>query len=179
MAYQVPVWLRGRNLTQVLITFFTADALGNLNVSTSVTGNTVNSVSGYVDAVRFRSTPAQEMIQSVDQGNANYEILYEDYMMELTEILTAEVGFRQPVLPAGYAFDNTFNFSGVSPQGNGTIGYDFWECIFARGGQAWGLVGKRGEYEDGVTAFGKNVVRQTIRPIGISPAFNPSGTLSP
>ena len=176
---QVPIWLRGRNLTSVLITFFVADASGNLSAYTGVTGNQVNSVSGYVDAVRFRSTPAQEMIQSVDQGNANYEILYEDFTMELTEILTAETSFRQPVLPSGYAFNNTFVFSGAAPQGNVTIGFDFWELIFARGGQAWGMVGKRGEYEDGVTAFGKNVVRQTLRPIGISPSFNPAGTLSP
>ena len=110
MPYQVPIWLRGRNLTSVLITFFVADGEGNLSAATSVTGATVNSVSGYVDAVRFRSMPSQEMIQSVDQGNANYEILYEDYSMEITEILTAEIGFRQPVLPAGYAYNNSFSF---------------------------------------------------------------------
>jgi len=153
----VPRWVLGRHLTAITVTPLVRDAQGTLTITTlgTVLGRSAQSataaksLSGYVDGVRFGSRPAQDLIMPIDQTVANYEIMYDDFDLQLIEILhiktTGSAGYA-PILP--YLAAN----------------YEYFLVSFTRGGQTWDCYFKRGDFTDGVQGFGKNSVGLSMRP---------------
>lgn len=154
----VPSWVLGRHLTVMTYTPLSKDSNGTLSITTvgttaaglsSQNATAAKSLKGYIDGVRFINTPAMDMIMSIDTTVANYEILYDDYELQLIEILhqkvTGSAGYT-PILPYMAA------------------AFEFGKIDFTRGGQAWSVYMKRGQYTDGVQGFGKNSVGLNMRP---------------
>lgn len=146
---QVPFWLLGQGLTAITVTPLVSDAQGTLtttNVGTTAgfssgSATAAKSLSGRIDGVNIVINPYREMIMSLDGTMANYELIYDDFDLQLVEILskkTTGTGGYAPILPYMAATFARF-----------LIG-------FTRGGQPWSCYGIRGRLTDGVQNYGKN-----------------------
>lgn len=140
MADQIKGWAKGKHLTAVTVVGFTEGADNILTAASTA------SLSGIVDYFRFRSDPHHEMITSVDDTQANYEITLEDSEVQLGEILRNKVIGVVSQLPTFMSLYDRFRIT----------------CI--RAGQTYAFWTTRGSFSDGITSFGKNTCEATFRP---------------
>lgn len=161
----VPMWVLGKHLTAITVQPCSRAADGTLTVLTAGSGGDSGmvyptSMKGYIDYVRLSTDPMHDMIQAVDRSVAHYEITLEDYMVTLGEILHQKItGGWRPLLPT---------INGL---------YDHMKVVFTRGGQSYTFFGKRGSFNDGVQAYGKNTCELTLKSIDVGANLPLSGTM--
>ena len=122
-------FLVGRNTTVITITAQDISALGVLTDTVNATGQLT---SGRCDGIRIVNRNNVEMIMSIDDTITNHVSLYQDYSIELTEILVQKVGAGglpqtsssyEPILP--YLFNKL---------ASGTSTYEYFKITITKGG---------------------------------------------
>lgn len=131
-------FLLGRHLTSVVVKGLTRAADGTLAVAVSKT------VSALTTELDFQADPTHEDIGPVNVTGANNVITTDDSTLNLSVLLLA---------------------SGENPLASLYGSYDYFECIWTRGGQAYDYLCVRGAFGDTINSRGANFQRMTFRRI--------------
>ena len=143
MANQIPPWLTGLAVTNIVITPLTVNADGTFTLGT------VQSLSGHLDEIVLEQYNLLENITPLDSRQDNEVIIGSGTTIQLVEILARSSG----------------NF--LSAAGNG---FDYIQATFARGGSTYtGTFVVKG-YKETIRR-GKSVGIMAMSPCGIGVAY--------
>lgn len=141
-------WLVGKNLTTITIAPCTVAADGVITVGTA------KSLAGRCEGVSIRARAVTDQIMSVDDVIANNVVLYEDYEINIREILTQKTALSgnnyEPVLPLQY------------------YTADIFKIIAIKGGKTWTVYGIRSQLDDTHEGMGKQTSSMTLLPVNVN-----------
>lgn len=136
-----PNYLRGRDLTAVVLIGQTIGSNGTFTAGTSYTLTSV------VDGYDFNSDPVLENLSAVNATAANNVPSEEDSSITVREILRKGDTTASPTCLLN-AFARL---------------YDYGQLVVTRGGLTKTFMGSRGSFTEGVNSKGKNTANLTLR----------------
>lgn len=138
------VWVLGRDLTA--LTVFTG-ARAATGVITWTAATLLSGIMlGQADYIRVSDERLLEMICSVDDQYAHYEVTLQDSSLVVGEILSKKTGGGSILAAVAQAAQ-------------------FVKVVFIRGLGTYTYEGTIQGFNDGVVAFGKNTAEMTLKPI--------------
>lgn len=133
----VPNWLLGQHVTAFVITGATVGADGTL---TDGTLTAISTMAGLWDEISLEYTPQTEEISAADSVRLNNVIVKKGSRFRCTQIM-------QTAKAAGQSANNAIN-----PLHHIAVTYDYFKCVFTRGGKTWTGYFLTGGYSEDIRA---------------------------
>jgi hypothetical protein len=154
-----PTWLRGRDLSSVVLTGQTEDAAGTYSDGTSPAAQTIT---GSIVSLELTGSPVQSEASPITTTVENYVIEAENNSLRITILLNG-IGVINPLATLWYAYD-TIKVVAVRKRTGATT---------TPTAGTWTFYGRRGELSETIDGRGRNIASLVLTQVDIGSA-NPT-----